>query len=113
MVYFQKPGKKIQEGNMGKKKVYETPRIIDLNGFSASGQDFEAQGMCEGGGSLTFGTCADGVDPSPGIGNCAPVGSGVEAFYSCSPTGVAPYYGYCTPNGNSAVEGCNSGGVHA
>lgn len=83
---------------MDKKKgkpVYEPPVFRDLSGISASGQ-ISPMGICSGGGSLTSEFCDGGDAPEGG---------------ACEPTGVSPEYGYCD-SGQSAVEGCSSGGIH-
>lgn len=83
--------------NKKQKPVYETPFFRDLSGISASGGDVGPEGMCVGGGNLTSEFCTpQGNSPAGG---------------SCEPFGVGPEYGYCTL-GDSAVEGCNSGGIH-
>ena len=82
---------------MAKKRdrsIYEPPRARDLSEFSATGQD--PRGICQPGGSLTFEVCTDGSSPEGG---------------ECAPYGIAPEMGYCS-DGNNAVEGCNSGGIH-
>jgi hypothetical protein len=83
---------------MGNKKIYEKPSVISLNGLSASGM--RPMGMCETGTSVHIASCASGTGP---------INSDDK---SCSPTGNWPTYGYCTL-GNSAIEGCTSGGNHA
>ena len=88
------------EIKMGKKvsRAYEPPVAVDLTGFSVAGQQGPAApGICESGGQLTFQYCTDGNYPVGG---------------NCSPTGTLPAKGYCRI-GNSAVEGCTSGGIHS
>ncbi len=87
---------------MGNKKIYEKPSVFSLNGFSASGTGRPSpQGMCEDGSAVRIESCApNGVSPTNDDGD------------SCAPTGNWPTYGYCTL-GNSAIEGCTSGGNHS
>lgn len=77
------------------KRLYKPPKIQDISGFSASGQD-STKGICNDGSALTFETCSDGDSPTGG---------------NCNPTGIGPSYGYCD-FGNNAVEGCTSGNGH-
>jgi len=82
--------------NKKQKPVYEPPFFRDLSGISASGGDVGPTGMCAPGGGLTSEFCTDGGAPAGGV---------------CNPLGLGPEYGYCT-YGDSAVEGCTSGGIH-
>jgi hypothetical protein len=83
---------------MRNKKVYEKPRIIDLNGLSASGQQYRDRGRCVPGTMVNAGVCYGGDSP-------------VAPTASCHPVGQTPEEGYCTL-GNMAYEGCQSGGNH-
>lgn len=74
---------------------YEAPRIRDLSEFGANGQT-QPEGICMGGGQLTYQYCTSGDTPTGG---------------TCSPTGLLPNMGYCR-TGNNAVEGCTSGSIH-
>lgn len=89
--------------------LYEAPIARDLSGLAVQGQ-VQPQGMCTGGGGLTYVTCTpNGVAPYGVL--CSPTGATVTA--SCAPTGVSPEYGYCQPTGGAAFEGCGSGGIHS
>lgn len=76
------------------RRLYKPPRARALSASSVSGQ--EPLGICSDGSALTFGECAYGDSPAGG---------------ACSPSGLLPTLGYCS-EGNNAVEGCTSGGIH-
>lgn len=77
------------------RRLYEPPLARDLSAFGVSGQ-IGPMGMCTDGTALTSEFCTAGPGPTGGV---------------CSPTGIGPEFGYCTL-GDSAVEGCTTGGIH-
>lgn len=87
---------------MEKKQIYESPRVINLSAFSASGQQVHPTGQCTGGpypytdcvaGPSFEATCGGGSAPDTSACNAG-------SFHS-SPT--------CNPGANAATI-CMSGG---
>jgi hypothetical protein len=107
-------------GNMSEKnkpkRAYVNPAILNLSGRIAAGQ---VDSTCVDGSLLTLGNvCTSGTRPQPG-GVCNPTG-GLAGADQCLTGdlvgrtcggGSTVATGYCDL-GNSAVEGCESGGVH-
>jgi len=84
---------------------YEPPRAVDLSETGAEGQ--HTDGICAPGTSLVFESCSAGRTVGQGV--CT---SG-NAYAACSPNGMLPEFGQCSPTGGAVVQVCSTGGVPA
>jgi hypothetical protein len=83
---------------MNERKQYIKPHALNLSGFGVVGQE-------------PLGICANGTMPT--VANC-PGGEQVEQNPDfCSPNGVFPSSGDCTPSGGNVINACLTGSLHS
>lgn len=83
------------------KKQYLKPKALNLSGLTVIG--YNEIGI---GGSNPLGSCANGTSPT---GALCEGGSTVTQMGGCSPTGISPTVGACSPSGGVVTSDCTSG----